>query len=322
MDYVLDLIDPVLLDFIYPSWMSSTNPIRQFLTLVVFISIGGAFVYLLPATLLFNYGFDKRLMLHKKFIPNQHWLEIKYALWSVPWMAIPTAIMFVLEIQGYSKLYDRVDEHPWGWGYIFFSIIWFLLFTDFGIYWIHRWLHLPFFYHRFHKPHHRWLVCTPFASHAFHPVDGFSQSFPYHLFPFLFPLHKVLYLCLFCFVNTWSTLIHDGIYIVPNCLKSIVNGSAHHTDHHLFFKFNYGQYLTLWDRLGGSFKEPSGFAPGQSIYDDLVRQGIPHEKSTLNHHAKIGESKNHVCDAGLTDIRTQKENSMRSEVLSEKESEM
>ena len=33
----------------------------------------------------------------------------------------------------------------------------FLLFTDYGIYWIHRWLHLPVFYKIFHKPHHKWI---------------------------------------------------------------------------------------------------------------------------------------------------------------------
>lgn len=35
-------------------------------------------------------------------------------------------------------------------------------------------------------------IPTPFASHAFHPLDGFLQSLPYHLYPFIFPLNKVL----------------------------------------------------------------------------------------------------------------------------------
>ncbi len=43
-------------------------------------------------------------------------------------------------------------------------------------------------------------------------------------------------------------------------LKPFVNGSAHHTDHHLFFNCNYGQFFTLWDRIGGSFKEPTAFS--------------------------------------------------------------
>ena len=27
----------------------------------------------------------------------------------------------------------------------------------------------------------------------------------------------------------------------------------------MFFDYNYGQYFTLWDRIGGSFKHPSSF---------------------------------------------------------------
>jgi sterol desaturase/sphingolipid hydroxylase (fatty acid hydroxylase superfamily) len=53
-------------------------------------------------------------------------------------------------------------------------------------------------------------VPTPFASHAFHPLDGYLQSVPYHLFIFLFPLHRWLYLGLFVFVNFWSILVRSA----------------------------------------------------------------------------------------------------------------
>ncbi len=72
------------------------------------------------------------------------------------------------------------------------------------------------------------IIPTPFASHAFHPIDGFSQSFPYHLYVFLFPIHKVEYLALFIFVNIWTVSIHDADYKVWGFLKPLINGSAHH----------------------------------------------------------------------------------------------
>ena len=37
----------------------------------------------------------------------------------------------------------------------------------------------------------------------------------------------------------------------------IINGAACHTMHHLYFRYNYGQYTTLWDRLGGSYRKPN-----------------------------------------------------------------
>lgn len=104
-------------------------------------------------------------------------------------LSLQSSDMRATQVRGYSRLYDNIDDY--GLPYFIFSIFWFLMFIDCGIYWVHRWLHLPFFYRNLHKPHHKWLVPTPFASHAFHWLDGFAQSAPYHIFVFLFPLHKV-----------------------------------------------------------------------------------------------------------------------------------
>lgn len=90
-------------------------------------------------------------------------------------------------------------------------------------------------------------------------LDGFSQSLPYHIYVFLFPFHKIEYLCLFIFVNIWTVSIHDADYRVADALKPFINGSAHHIDHHYHFNYNYGQFFTLWDRIGGSFRNPSAF---------------------------------------------------------------
>lgn len=163
--------------------------------------------------------------------------------------------LFQVEVMGYSKLYN--DPNKYGWWYIPFSAIWFLVFTDFCIYWIHRWLHIPWIYKRLHKPHHKWIVPTPFASHAFHPVDGFAQAIPYHLFIFIFPLQRHVYLGLFLAVNCWSIFIHDSDMITGHPLENIINGPAHHTLHHLYFTVNYGQYFTWADRAGGSYRHPA-----------------------------------------------------------------
>lgn len=273
MDIILDLADEYFFTpFVYPASVPVDNVLRQYVSFIAIICFGGSLLYLIPGALSHYFLFDKSLRQHKRFIPNQEWLEIKYALWSIPYMALPTACLFVLEVHGYSRLYDNIDDHPWGIWFLILTVPLFLFFTDMCIYWIHRWLHLPIFYGRFHKPHHRWIICTPFASHAFHPVDGFSQSAPYHIYVFLFPMHRWLYLFLFVAVNIWSTSIHDENYKVPALLQPFINGSAHHTDHHIYFNYNYGQYFTLWDRLGGSFMHPTAYQPGKSVYDKLKNQ--------------------------------------------------
>lgn len=63
---------------------------------------------------------------------------------TVPW--------FWGEVKGYSKLYSDPQAYG-GIPYMLFSIAAFLVFTDFGIYWIHRFLHHPILYKRLHKVH-------------------------------------------------------------------------------------------------------------------------------------------------------------------------
>ena len=50
-----------------------------------------------------------------------------------------------------------------------------------------------------------------------------------------------------------------NIYCVGNFISrsTIINTSAHHAVHHLYFNYNYGQYFTFWDRFGGSHREPT-----------------------------------------------------------------
>ncbi|KAI9569227.1 hypothetical protein HD554DRAFT_2007487, partial [Boletus coccyginus] len=83
----------------------------------------------------------------------------------------------------------------------------FLVITDYLTYWTPRAMHHPMLYNTFHEPRHKYIVPTPFASYAFHPVDAFSLSIPYHLFGFLFPLHRGLLLSLFLLVNPWAILV-------------------------------------------------------------------------------------------------------------------
>lgn len=178
---------------------------------------------------------------------------MKQTMIAMPIMAIFTTPFFTAEVRGYAKLYDTPAEAPF-YLYNLLQLPLFILFTDCIIYWIHRGLHHPMVYKTLHKPHHKWIMPTPFASHAFHPVDGFAQSIPYHVFPFIFPLQKLAYVGLFAFINIWTIMIHDGEYVANS---PVINGAACHSLHHLYFRVNYGQYTTLWDRLGGSYRKPN-----------------------------------------------------------------
>ncbi|KAJ8068372.1 hypothetical protein OCU04_003934 [Sclerotinia nivalis] len=240
-------------DAAYTSQWDRDNIYRQAFSLFLITWIAGAAIYFTISTLSYIFVFDKTTFQHPKFLKNQIRMEISQACNSMPLMSILTTPFFLAEVRGSSKLYDLTSEGPGSW-YNWFQFPLFLLFTDCFVYFIHRGLHHPFVYKTLHKPHHKWIMPTPYASIAFHPVDGWMQSLPYHVFPFIFPLQKFAYLGLFFFVQVWTVFIHDGEYVANS---PILNGAACHTMHHLYFNYNYGQYTTLWDRLGGSYRKPN-----------------------------------------------------------------
>ena len=214
---------------------------RQLISLCVITLVGIHVLYFLFAWLSYKFIFNHEIMKHPRFLKNQVKLEIQASLRAFPGMMLLTLPWFQAEVMGYSKVYDGLNTY--GYFYLFASVplcvfpspfhipqtdlfLSYLLFTDFCIYWVHRWLHHPMFYKYIHKPHHKWistflylfplsyaykvalLVPTPFASHAFHPLDGYMQSIPYHLFIFIFPIHRLVYLVLFVLVNMWSVFVN------------------------------------------------------------------------------------------------------------------
>ncbi|KAH7879987.1 fatty acid hydroxylase [Lentinula edodes] len=247
------------------AWPRSYMP-RQILSLSVLTLIGIHLLYFLVASFSYYFIFNHDMMLHPRFLPNQVRKEIRTSLKAFPLMTLLTLPWFLGEVRGWSRLYTNVDDMDMsligdfgGWGsavYMVFSAVWFLVFTDSCIYWIHRLLHHPLLYKPLHKLHHKWIIPTPFASHAFHPVDGYLQSVPYHLYAVLFPIHRLLFLGLFVAVNFWSIFIHDSDMITGNPLEKVINGPAHHTLHHIYFTVNYGQYFTWMDRAGSSYRHP------------------------------------------------------------------
>ncbi|KAL4096297.1 hypothetical protein PRIC1_009658 [Phytophthora ramorum] len=251
MDLILEYADEYVLDALYPAEMPRDFIPRQVASITGLTLVGGYFLYLTGAGFAYEFLFDKELMNHPKFLKNQVRREISASLKSIPVMVLLTLPWFLADVRGYSKTYSEFGKY----GYTFeaLSVFYFIMFTDMLIYWFHRWLHHPLVYATLHKPHHKWIICSPFSSHAFHPLDGYIQSLPYHFFIMLFPIHRGLFLTLFMAVNFWTISIHDGFYLSHN---KIVNGALHHSVHHELFRYNFSQYVTLWDRLGGTYLEP------------------------------------------------------------------
>ncbi|KAL1876436.1 hypothetical protein VTK73DRAFT_9302 [Phialemonium thermophilum] len=284
MDAALELLDPLVLDKAYAYFVPASpvqvqggfsngtaasavsanqsygsawprdNILRQCISILVVTQIGATLLYLVFSALSYYFVFDRRLEYHPRFLKNQVRQEIISSIKAVPWINIMTLPFFLAEVRGKSLLYTRVEDYGWAW--LGVSAILFTIWNDFTIYWIHRLEHHPLIYKHIHKPHHKWIVPTPWAALAFHPVDGYVQSLPYHVFVFICPVQKYLYLILFGLVQIWTIFIHDGDMISDHWLEKYINSPAHHTLHHLYFNVNYGQYFTWADSYFNSHRPP------------------------------------------------------------------
>jgi Delta7-sterol 5-desaturase len=204
-----------------------------------------------------SYLWHFRLNRHRlmpDFVPD--WRENRRAI-HLSAISIAGNALFVLPIQlaivgGYTRLYPAM-ERGWGWGTL--AVIGAVLFAEGSIYWIHRALHTPTLFRWLHHRHHRFRMPTPFVSFAFHPLDDFAQSAPYHLYIFLVPMPELAYFALIGLAAVWTLLIHDRVvWISPR----LINNSGCHTAHHWYYRHNYGNYFTFMDRLGGTYFDPAG----------------------------------------------------------------
>ncbi|CAJ1008756.1 putative Fatty acid hydroxylase superfamily [Leishmania naiffi] len=230
---------------------------HQMVVFWLILASGGIFMYLLFASISYFTYFRtlKRQFFPKTIDPDdtcELQEQVRHEIWiavcSIPFMAFLMMPAATFAHRGYSKMYNNISDY--GWGYFLISPVLFFAFTDFMVYCFHRGLHHPMIYKHVHKLHHTYKYTTPFSSHAFNPVDGFGQGVPYYLFVYLFPLHSTLFLVLFLAVNFWTISIHDQVDFGGR----FINTTGHHTIHHELSNYDYGQYTTVWDRLGGSYR--------------------------------------------------------------------
>ena len=122
----------------------------------------------------------------------------------------------------------------------------------------------PAFYKYSHKPHHRFTNPRLF--------DAFNGSMLDTICMILIPLYATANLV---HVNVWSYMAFGSLY--ANWLTLIHSEYAfpwdplfHHlgfgtpSDHHVhhaFFKYNFGHLFTWFDRVWGTYRHPSVFAP-------------------------------------------------------------
>ena len=136
-----------------------------------------------------------------------------------------------------------------------------VLVLDAWLYWKHRLLHTRALF-PFHRAHHHFRDPTAFAGFAVGPVESLLTFWPVVLWAHPLAAHWApLYYGLVAAFVLLNFYLHCGIAsrllegVLPRLL---VNTSAFHNRHHANAEVNFGEALTLWDRLCRTREEDRG----------------------------------------------------------------
>lgn len=139
-------------------------------------------------------------------------------------------------------------------------IVWLMLlpvWSAFHFYWVHRLLHIPFLYTRYHSLHHRNINIGPWSGFAMHPVEHFIYltSLCIHWVVASHPIHLIFHVI---YQGPGAAMTHCGYEdLLIKDKRQLALGTFYHQLHHRYFECNYGNQEMPWDRWFGTFHDGS-----------------------------------------------------------------
>ncbi len=145
--------------------------------------------------------------------------------------------------------------------------IWFVLalillpiWSAFHFYWVHRLLHVPFFYRHVHALHHRNVNVGPWSGFSMHPVEHFLyiSSLCIHWVVASHPVHVIFHVI---YLGPGAAMTHTGYEdLLIKDKRRLALGTFYHQLHHRYYECNYGNQEMPWDRWFGTFHDGSEVA--------------------------------------------------------------
>tara|TARA_B100001094_G_C18166286_1_gene792257 strand:+ start:917 stop:1612 length:696 start_codon:yes stop_codon:yes gene_type:complete len=127
-----------------------------------------------------------------------------------------------------------------------------ILLSDYLFYILHRIMHIPYFYKKYHKQHHEYKITFSLVNHYINLTELCAFMFPIVLPAILLNVHIYdLYFVSFLF-NFAQGYAHSGYNF--KFLNNIFN-SNHHDIHHSHFNYNYSALTILPDLTFNTYKK-------------------------------------------------------------------
>ncbi|SFZ72163.1 sterol desaturase family protein [Chitinimonas taiwanensis] len=130
-------------------------------------------------------------------------------------------------------------------------------------FYVNHWLLHSRWLRRFHLPHHRSIVVTPWSTYAFHPIEALMLG-NVILLPMLvhdFAVWSLLAVPVFSIV--FNNIGHSNYDFLPDFDRDRwwLNGARRHHLHHACYQGNYGFMFPFMDRLFGTALPPDAAKP-------------------------------------------------------------
>ena len=268
---ILVIISFLIWYFVYPSLDQTKNFeltwILQIwvINLVLMIMIAGGlhwYFYIIK-------GQEKRLKFDKREqgkgklwdFSNQVYDNMFWSLTSgIGQLTIFQSITMWLLANNYSLVNSFSSNLFWFFGFFLLLPIW----SAFHFYWIHRFLHIPFFYKRYHSLHHRNVNVGPWSGFSMHPVEHFFyiSSICIHWILASHPIHVIFHAL---YLGPGAAMTHTGYEnLLIKDKKRLALGTFYHQLHHRYYECNYGNEEMPWDRWFGTFHDGSQLATEQT----------------------------------------------------------
>lgn len=162
---------------------------------------------------------------------------------------------------GYLKSHGIISFHdqPTSWWRVALEYALYFFLFDTWFYWLHRLMHKRPFYEWIHKIHHKSTSPNLLTTVSESPLESLINGGFVPLFLAVFTVHGATMALIGPTNILMGLYVHSGYEFFPRwwnrtwTTKWFITATFH-DQHHKYFRFNYGGYTTLWDRLCGTMR--------------------------------------------------------------------
>lgn len=177
-------------------------------------------------------------------------IEIIYSVKSLIITSGCLAVGVWLQAQGWTLFPPAELNWVSGISYFILSVVLF----DAWFYWAHRLMHTKPLY-PFHRLHHQSVAPSVWSNYSDSSLDALLHQSYYWLAPILLPIPAEVLIAHRLIDHINGQIGHSGYEFFADRLSRYPSPMlcvTFHDQHHQYFNYNFANFFSIWDRLGGT----------------------------------------------------------------------